>query len=203
MVNKMFVKVWEYFLYAIRPEKRPTRVTFSPSTLHRELIKEKCKLTPSNNPFFNFLGEMRLKMAADEETYGSLNLHNCSTLSKTAGRLWKQMSDEEKAPYRVIATQNRKLKRLNAPPRKIEKKTKRKRCIKVGNAQTSNIMYDNITKPKSSKKKNQCYDLEKCNSNFSLCSDDIVLSPPNIDPILSSPLTQKVLQAATRGIKNY
>lgn len=114
MINMVLDKFWELVLFLIRPSKCRTRVTFSPSTLHRELLRQ-TKLTPSNNPFFNFLAEMRLKVAANATAFGPRSLLNCSNLSKTAGHVWKSMSDQEKAPYRMIAIEQRKLKRLRRP----------------------------------------------------------------------------------------
>lgn len=208
-MDAVFSKFWEYILYAIRPEKRPPRVSFSPSTLHRELIKEKCKLTPSNNPFFNFLGEMRLKMAADEETYGNLSLHNCSNLSKTAGRIWNHMSEEEKTPYRVIATQQRKLKRLYPQPRKIEKTGKRKRNRRLPRG-ASSYQFNSYNQTSSSSKKcreseesHNSHNEDKRCSNTSLGSIDVKPCISESESILNNALMQKVLHAVSRGNKRH
>lgn len=146
-------KFWDLVLFLVRPTKCRARVTFSPSTLHREMLRQS-KLTPSNNPFFNFLAEMRLKVAANAAAYGPKSMLNCSNLSKTAGQVWKSMSDLEKAPYRMIAYEQRKLKRLKRPRRRYSVTGRRPRRRKhhgqmfgrnSGNSNYSDLQhYNNI-----------------------------------------------------------
>uniref|UniRef100_A0A1A9WNW6 HMG box domain-containing protein n=1 Tax=Glossina brevipalpis TaxID=37001 RepID=A0A1A9WNW6_9MUSC len=95
--------IWECvcsLIANIMKRKQRKELALSPSSLHRHFQFENGR-TPSVNPFFNFLTEVRKK----------------GVQSKAAGRLWKCMSDQEKKPYRSIAVQEQKLKRLG-PRRK-------------------------------------------------------------------------------------
>lgn len=127
-------KICEIFTTLVRPSRRKTRVTFSPSTLHREIIRH-TKLSASANPFFNFLAEVRMKANGDHEINSkpSMTRRDIVRLAKTAGRLWNSMSDEQKQPYRTIAMEQRKLKRLRGRRRKsifTSHRRKRKRsCL--------------------------------------------------------------------------
>ncbi|XP_023307346.2 uncharacterized protein LOC111689075 [Lucilia cuprina] len=105
-------KICDVFSNLVKPTRRKTRVTFSPSTLQRELERH-TKLAATPNPFFNFLAELRLKCKEnDDYNNRSLNQREVVKISKRAGLLWKSMSEEEKQPYRKMAMEQRKLKRL-------------------------------------------------------------------------------------------
>lgn len=104
-------KICELFNNLVTPTRRKTRVTFSPSTLQRELQRH-TQLAATRNPFFNFLAELRLKSQNNEFNNRKLNQREMVKMTKTAGTLWKSMSDEEKLPYRNMAMEQRKLKRL-------------------------------------------------------------------------------------------
>ncbi|XP_039953165.1 uncharacterized protein LOC120770083 [Bactrocera tryoni] len=108
-------KMCEVFTSLVRPTRRKTRrVTFSPSTLHRELIRH-LEHSASRNPFFNFLAEVRMKVNGGElmqSNCGSVSPRVSAHIVKTASRLWNSMTDEQKRPYRTIAMEQRKLKRL-------------------------------------------------------------------------------------------
>ncbi|KAL9915535.1 uncharacterized protein ACN2A1_002157 [Glossina fuscipes fuscipes] len=101
----------------VRPTQRKTRVTFSPSTLHRELDRRMSGAT-SINPFFNFLAEVRIKAQG--------NSHR-GNAPKAAARLWKMMSDDEKRPYRLIAVEEQRLKRLRPKRKSIAKSLHKRR----------------------------------------------------------------------------
>ncbi|XP_065370092.1 uncharacterized protein LOC135962214 [Calliphora vicina] len=122
-------KICEVFTDLVKPTRRKTRVTFSPSTLHREL-ERRTKLSATNNPFFNFLAELRLKSQDNEFMNRSLNQRDMVRITKTAGHLWQTMSEEEKQPYRKMAVEQRKLKRLKRKRRSpwfSDKRRRRKR----------------------------------------------------------------------------
>ena len=113
-------KICNFFVNLVRPARRPTRVSFSPSTLHREILRQ-TELSSYSNPFFNFLAEVRLKAQGSQSSPNGahqLSTRESMRLSKAAGQLWKCMSDDEKLPYRNIATEQRRLKRLRRHPRK-------------------------------------------------------------------------------------
>uniref|UniRef100_A0A0A1WLV9 High mobility group B protein 4 n=1 Tax=Zeugodacus cucurbitae TaxID=28588 RepID=A0A0A1WLV9_ZEUCU len=113
-MSAIWDKMCEVFTLLVRPTRRKTRVTFSPSTLHREIIRH-TKLSASTNPFFNFLAEVRMKANGGQLMHpgcGSMSARESARIAKTAGRLWNSMTDEQKQPYRSIAMEQRKLKRL-------------------------------------------------------------------------------------------
>lgn len=118
--------ICEVFTNLVKPTRRKTRVTFSPSTLHREL-ERRIKLSATNNPFFNFLAELRLKTQDSEFTNRSLSPRDMVRITKTAGHLWQTMSEEEKQPYRKMAMEQRRLKRLKRKRRSPWTSGKRRR----------------------------------------------------------------------------
>lgn len=125
-------KVCEIFLSLVQPTRRKTRVTFSPSTLMRE-IQRNTRLTASTNPFFNFFTELRLKIRDNDINNYCLTPRDLTRLSKTAGRLWNSMTDEEKAPYRKLALEQRKLKGVSRNRKKsrwTKRKNKRRKRLK-------------------------------------------------------------------------
>ncbi|XP_036331566.1 uncharacterized protein LOC118743143 [Rhagoletis pomonella] len=128
-MSAIWEKICEVFSTLVRPSRRKTRVSFSPSTLHREIIRH-TKLSASPNPFFNFLAEVRMKASGGELTRpgcGSMSPRESTRLAKTAGRLWNAMSDEQKQPYRSIAMEQRKLKRLRGRRRRSNLYARRRR----------------------------------------------------------------------------
>lgn len=87
----------------VRVTQHKTRVTFSPSTLHREL-EHGTGRAASLNPFLNFLAEVRRKAKG--------NRHHGNPLKVTT-HLWKNMSDDEKEPYRTTAIEDKKTLKEN------------------------------------------------------------------------------------------
>ncbi|KAM7343026.1 uncharacterized protein ACRADG_010189 [Cochliomyia hominivorax] len=120
-------RIYEMFTNLVKPTRRKTRVTFSPSTLHRELQRN-TKLLATQNPFFNFLAELRLKIQNNEAEYHnrSLGQRDMVKITKTAGLLWKSMSEEAKQPYRNMAMEYKKLKRLKGRRRRRTLWTRKK-----------------------------------------------------------------------------
>lgn len=122
-------KICELFTNLVTPTRRKTRVTFSPSTLQRELQRN-TKLAATSNPFFNFLAELRLKSQSNEFNTRKLDQREMVKLTKVAGTLWKSMSDEEKQPYRNLAMEQRKVKRLRRRKRSPWTSDKRRKRYK-------------------------------------------------------------------------
>lgn len=124
----------EVFTSLVRPTRRKTRrVTFSPSTLHRELIRH-LEPSASRNPFFNFLAEVRMKANGGELMQlncGSMSPRVSARIAKAAGRLWNSMTDEQKKPYRSIAMEQRKLKRLRRRRSYLTARKRKKRKMPV------------------------------------------------------------------------
>uniref|UniRef100_A0A1I8Q397 HMG box domain-containing protein n=1 Tax=Stomoxys calcitrans TaxID=35570 RepID=A0A1I8Q397_STOCA len=115
--------IWTGFcdtLYSlVRLSTRKTRVSFSPSTLQREIERE-AKRCPTNNPFLNFLAEVRARAMKECPLKG----RDLTRISKTAGKMWKSMGDNEKESYRILARERR---RLQGPQRRRRRLTARKR----------------------------------------------------------------------------
>lgn len=114
-------KICQIFSSLVQPTRRKTRVTFSPSTLHREIVRN-TKLKASTNPFFNFLAEVRMK-AMDNDSEHLRTLRDNAKLSQTAGNLWSSMAEEQKEPYRKIAVEQRRLKRLRGGRPRVNRKS--------------------------------------------------------------------------------
>lgn len=104
-------KICELFGNLVKPSRRKICVRFSPSTLQRDL-QRLTKLSATANPFFNFLAELRLKTQESENNKQILDRREMAKMSKRAAQLWHAMSDEEKQPYRNLALERKKLKRL-------------------------------------------------------------------------------------------
>ncbi|XP_011192071.2 uncharacterized protein LOC105218282 [Zeugodacus cucurbitae] len=129
-MSSIWDKMCEVFTSLVRPTRRKTRrVTFSPSTLHRELVRH-IQLSASRNPFFNFLAEVRMKANGGQLMHpdcGSMASREMARIAKTAGFLWNSMTDEQKKPYRNIAIEQRKLKRLRRRRSYLTSRKRKKR----------------------------------------------------------------------------
>ena len=84
-------KICKFFVNLVRPARRPTRVSFSPSTLHSE---------------------------ERQEPQGSQSSPNGAHQLRTRKSMRLSMSDDQNLPYRNIATDQRRLKRLRRHPRR-------------------------------------------------------------------------------------
>lgn len=108
----MVSSYWKYFCdifsKLVRPSRRKTRVSFSPSTLQREIMLQ-MQSKATVNPFLNFLAEIRAKAMMDSPS--PLMPRDYARLSQTAGKLWNSMNEDAKQPYRSLALEQKKLRR--------------------------------------------------------------------------------------------
>ncbi|XP_012155471.1 uncharacterized protein LOC105664654 [Ceratitis capitata] len=168
-------KICEVFTTLVRPSSRKTRVTFSPSTLHREILRH-TKFSACSNPFFNFLAEVRMKAGGGDFTNlgcGSLSPRESARIAKTAGRLWNAMSDEQKQPYRSIAMEQRKLKRLR---RRRSLLTARKRRRRKPPVQCGFLLAppsQKETRSSSTSVNSVCGEYDEVDDTSSTCSDGL------------------------------
>ncbi|XP_054737501.1 uncharacterized protein LOC129243987 [Anastrepha obliqua] len=167
-MSSIWEKICEVFTTLVRPTRRKTRVCFSPSTLHREIIRH-TRLSASANPFFNFLAEVRMKTNGNESGSGSMSPRESARMAITAGRLWNSMSEEQKLPYRNIALEQRKLKRLRGRRKRSastrRRMKKRKSAIQCGFLLPPQSQKDGRSSGSSTHSK--CDD----NDNADTCSD--------------------------------
>lgn len=95
--------------------KRKYSVSFSPSTAKKEFEKDSDH--HYTNPFFNFLAELRIEMHKKQRS--------SPLLTRKAGELWRQMSNDQKLPYYVYANKKKHLVTHNKQkPCKCQVKTK-------------------------------------------------------------------------------
>lgn len=111
MPSLIWNKLCETFSTILRPARK--NVSFSPSVIQREITRY-CRQKPSKNAFLNFLAEIRAGTYTDR--YGQFS-RKSSEMAIKAGCIWNSMKDEEKQPYRAIATEQKQLKRLQRRPR--------------------------------------------------------------------------------------
>ncbi|XP_067629939.1 uncharacterized protein [Eurosta solidaginis] len=167
-MSSIWERICEVFTTLVRPSRRKTRVSFSPSTLHREIIRH-TKLSASPNPFFNFLAEVRMKASGGELTHpgcGSMSPRESARIAKTAGRLWNSMSEEQKQPYRNIAFEQRKLKRLRGRRRRSYLTARRRKKRKTP-VQCAFLYPPKDSRPSNTSVNNLCGD----DDTYSTCSD--------------------------------
>ncbi|XP_073845085.1 uncharacterized protein [Musca autumnalis] len=130
MASTVWNTICEIFSNLVRPTRRKTRVTFTPSTLQRHIMRE-TRLAATTNPFLNFFAEVRIKAMQDSKR----PIH-VTRLATTSGHLWKEMSDEQKRPYRELAIEQklkktrRKRRRRSASYTPITKLRKRRRKLR-------------------------------------------------------------------------
>lgn len=95
--------------------KRKYSVSFSPSTAKKEFEKDSDH--HYTNPFFNFLAELRIEMHKKQRS--------SPLLTRQAGELWRQMSNDQKLPYVVYARKKQHLvAHMKQKPCQCQGKTK-------------------------------------------------------------------------------
>lgn len=129
MASIVWNSICEIFSTLVRPTTRKTRVTFTPSTLKREILRE-VRLAATPNPFLNFFAEVRIKAMQESQNHPK----HLARLAKTAGHMWNDMSEEQKRPYREMAlaqkVKKRRRKRRSAlftPQRKLQKDRRKRK----------------------------------------------------------------------------
>lgn len=113
MLFKLFRVFAQWLLDPGHPKPRRARVRRRRNTIHniqqpgsikkrrrRRTLRRNPKIftqgieTPHRNPFFNFLKEFRQKQ----------KLLSTTEAAKIASRMWTSMTEEQKKPYRVLAS---------------------------------------------------------------------------------------------------